>query len=125
MKWEGAKHATNACVHFFPPRAMCAMCIFPLVFYGKNNGFAYPRSLFLFLRAIETTEIAPTPLYSPANLFITELTSHSLFLGNCNVWWRNFPWMLLKSEGMLGHKPCWEVWKASKVKCSFSCMLGI
>lgn len=33
MKREGAEHATDACVHFFPPRAMCAMCIFPLVFY--------------------------------------------------------------------------------------------
>lgn len=39
MKWEGAKHATDACVHFFPPRAMCAMCIFPLVFYGPELLF--------------------------------------------------------------------------------------
>lgn len=39
MKWEGAKHAMNACVHFFPPRAMCAMCIFPLVFYGPELHF--------------------------------------------------------------------------------------
>lgn len=39
MKWEGAEHATNACVHFFPPHAMCAMCIFSLVFYGPEQRF--------------------------------------------------------------------------------------
>lgn len=119
-------------VYIFSLLVQCVLCASSLscfmgqsCIYGRNNRFAYPRSLFLFLREIETTEIASTPLYSTADLFITELTSHLLFLENCNVWWRNFPWMLLKSEGMLGQKPCWEVWKASKVKCSFSCILGI
>lgn len=56
MKWEGAKHATNACVHFFPPHAMCAMCIFSLVFYGPEQhfrgviiGLHIPEASFFFL----------------------------------------------------------------------------
>lgn len=52
MKWEGAKHAMNACVHFFPPHAMCAMCIFPLVFHGPELHF---RGKIIFLYIPETS----------------------------------------------------------------------